>query len=687
VARTASWLLALALAVPARAQVSPVPVLAADTLFPGIGSVVTPTLSGPPGGTFLFLASLLPDELSLGAKGTLFLSPTSFFVIFSGTLPGGGSVSLPLAIPALPAAEDVVFYLQGAVKEAGKTGLSNALPFRIGLSPPTGTRHPIAVAASPDGARAFVAHEDGSVSVLDAQADALLLDLPVGEAPLDVAVDPEGRHAFVVNSGSPFLTVLHVDSSSVVAQLPVPRGCQRVAFDFSAVPPRVYVTNVRDDAVLVFGEDAPGHFSALAPLPLLGTQPGPLAVLPGGRLMVGNRGTHEVEILDPSLPSGGQTIKRTALGAVPYDVLVLGSLALVPTFDWTALPPSNRVLRISLSTFNKTGSALQDVGTDYVDLEPAGAWLAVVGAGSGTAIIASAATLQLAQHIDLAPGSGPGPGGSMPNATPQRATFVAPDKLYVAEYFRETVRPIQLGAAPPFELLPEIALAHAGVPLIPLQDLSAADDGDWFFRSVQLLNGTPLDPNNVTCSTCHPDGGSDGLNHNRQVPPIFGLEETGPWGWAGNQPTLPGIVQSTFMAHSQFGGTLPAGAQDTVVAYFAAHEAPPSPFVEDGVLSAAALAGQAVFEGAGNCAQCHSSPVFIPQPPAPLTLPGGIGTGLVPINVPSLRGLWATEPYLHDGSALTLMDVLLDNPGDQHGTTSTLSAQQLADLVAYLQSL
>ncbi|HEX5008964.1 MAG TPA: hypothetical protein VFY71_01090 [Planctomycetota bacterium] len=683
-----TWLLAVFLAAGSRAQVGPAPVLAADTLFPALGSVVTPSISGPAGGTFFFLASLLPAEVPLGAKGTLFLDPAAFFVIFSGTLPGGGSVSLPLAIPALTEADGVFFYLQGAVKLAGKTGLSNALPFRIGLQPPAGARHPVALAASPDGARAFVAHEeDGSVSVIDAAADQLLLDLPVGDEPVDVAVDPQGRHAFVANSGSPFLSVLHVASSSLVAQLPVPRGCQRVAFDFAASPPRIYVTNVRDDDVLVFTEDPPGTFAPLAPIDLLGEDPGPLAVLPGGRLMIGNRGTHELEIVDPSLPAGSQTLTRTALGALPDDVLLSNGVALVPVFDWAAPTAANRVLQFSLSTFQQVGSALQNVGTDYVDVERAGPWLAVVGAGSGTAVIADAGTLALAQPLDLAPGPGPGPGGKMPNANPQRAAFVAPGKLYVAEYFRETVRPILLGAGPPFALQPEIALSHAGVPLVPLADLSTEDDGEWWFRSVQFLNGTPLTPNNVTCATCHPDGGSDGLNHGNQVPPMFGLDETGPYGWKGSQASLSITIEATFAAHSQFGGGMPTGAETDLLAYFGTHDAPESPFLEDGQLSAAAQAGQVVFEGAAHCADCHPAPVFLPAPPAPPTIAGGVGTGLVPVNVPSLRGAWATASYLHDGSRATLMDVLVNNPGNQHGVTSMLSAQQRADLVAYLQSL
>ncbi len=77
----------------------------------------------------------------------------------------------------------------------------------------------------------------------------------------------------------------------------------------------------------------------------------------------------------------------------------------------------------------------------------------------------------------------------------------------------------------------------------------------------------------------------------------------------------------------------------------------------------------------------------MPAPPVPLTLAGGVGTGLAPANVPSLRAVWTTGPYLHDGSARTLRDVLTQNPGNQHGTTSHLSSAELDFLVAYVRSL
>ena len=59
-------------------------------------------------------------------------------------------------------------------------------------------------------------------------------------------------------------------------------------------------------------------------------------------------------------------------------------------------------------------------------------------------------------------------------------------------------------------------------------------------------------------------------------------------------------------------------------------------------------------------------------------------TGL--LNLP--RGLYAVHAYLHDGRATSLAEVFtLHNPADRHGVTSTLSEEQIEDLVVFLLSL
>ena len=57
-------------------------------------------------------------------------------------------------------------------------------------------------------------------------------------------------------------------------------------------------------------------------------------------------------------------------------------------------------------------------------------------------------------------------------------------------------------------------------------------------------------------------------------------------------------------------------------------------------------------------------------------------------DTPTLLELWRSGPYLHDGSAPTLRDVLTTrNPENRHGRTAQLTPEQINDLVAFLESL
>ena len=105
-------------------------------------------------------------------------------------------------------------------------------------------------------------------------------------------------------------------------------------------------------------------------------------------------------------------------------------------------------------------------------------------------------------------------------------------------------------------------------------------------------------------------------------------------------------------------------------------------------LSANAAAGKAVFT-AMNCAACHSGAAFTGSG---LNTPVDVGTikpssgsrlfgALTGIDIPTLRDVWATAPYLHDGSAPTLEAAVR-----AHSNVSIGDAD-LAKLVAYLKEI
>jgi MYXO-CTERM domain-containing protein len=121
-----------------------------------------------------------------------------------------------------------------------------------------------------------------------------------------------------------------------------------------------------------------------------------------------------------------------------------------------------------------------------------------------------------------------------------------------------------------------------------------------------------------------------------------------------------------------------------------------SPFRNpDGTLSADGVAGRAIFKRLG-CGFCHTGSDATDSSRGKLHDVGTLkessghrgGEPLLGIDTPTLNGVWETAPYLHDGSAATLRDVLTtQNPDDRHGFASSLSDPELDQLVAYVRQL
>jgi hypothetical protein len=186
----------------------------------------------------------------------------------------------------------------------------------------------------------------------------------------------------------------------------------------------------------------------------------------------------------------------------------------------------------------------------------------------------------------------------------------------------------------------------------------------------------------LACSSCHPEGGADGLSweigeHALQTPALAGrVTGTAPYKWDGSDADL---YQSVGRTITRLGG---AGVSATqlagLVAYLEWLPAPRAPTLDPLQVQR----GRAVFEGVGGCDSCHEGTTLCDD---------GLykfDSSLLHANTPSLVGLNTSAPYYHDGSAKTLDD-LLNGRGAVHGMAkpSSLRDVQRADLRTYLKSL
>ena len=196
----------------------------------------------------------------------------------------------------------------------------------------------------------------------------------------------------------------------------------------------------------------------------------------------------------------------------------------------------------------------------------------------------------------------------------------------------------------------------------------------------------------IACTSCHPDGGSDFVAHNiggRMLAPTLdarGLLGTAPYLRDGSYPRIRDLLE---VAEDEYRGyRWPAGDRGaTIEGYLARTVRPPIVAAPDPAL---VRQGGELFERAG-CAGCHAPPRFtdLGQHAAVALFPRHAFPGRVRVlDTPSLRGLSESPPYLYDGRARTLRDVLTtENTADQHGATAGLSEPELDALVAFLEAI
>ncbi len=222
----------------------------------------------------------------------------------------------------------------------------------------------------------------------------------------------------------------------------------------------------------------------------------------------------------------------------------------------------------------------------------------------------------------------------------------------------------------------------------------------------------------VACASCHIEGGSDAVTWLfKEGPRDTPSNAGGPinTGFLLHQALRSDVNQYDETIRIEQGGTysLTQPAQKAELDALSNYvnygiSLPQNPYLAaDGKLTAAQTRGEKTFQSA--CASCHGGPFYTDSgfgnPELDFTKPivlHDVGTcikkGFFPdrpakdvtgqahtacdFDTPTLRGVFATAPFFHDGSARTLLDVVKRLP-----TSAGLGAADQADLVEYIQTL
>jgi cytochrome c peroxidase len=258
---------------------------------------------------------------------------------------------------------------------------------------------------------------------------------------------------------------------------------------------------------------------------------------------------------------------------------------------------------------------------------------------------------------------------------------------YTANYFSDTLTAIDLSNT---NSKPEsIPLSTSG-PRNPSTEADQVRKGEFYFHDATIcFQGWQ------SCSTCHPgDARADGLNWDllndgignpKNTKSLLLAFQTPPAMWLGVRETAETAVRAG-IKHILF-TQQPEEVAAAIDAYLKSLKPVPSPHLARGRLSETVRRGEKVFSRAG-CATCHPPPIFTDLHQYDVGTRRPFDRPTDKFDTPTLVELWRTAPYLHDGSAATVRDVLTTrNPQDRHAKASHLTTQEIDDLCAYLLSL
>lgn len=584
-------------------------------------------------------------------------------------------------------------------------------------------RSPTALAVSPDGNWLYVAnHTADSVSVISTGSGQVEAEIPVGGGPKCVVLSPDSETLYVALSRDHAVGIVDLDQQRFSGSI----ACGYEPWDLvlSADGGTLYSLNFISNDISVIDLQNPGARGGQR-IPVSRT-PTQMALSPDGNTLWVNHLLAEQPATDPGqttfvsqvdLDSGEVIHKHRSPGNMLMNMgLTLAteagyvcSVHLRPNFNvtptqlhqgWvhnnalTLVPIDGRrepitVLldNVSSGAANPHGVVMSQDGRTLLVGHRGTHELSVIDMDKLIALLDQSAPSVLAQAsanlgflwtsgdiIRRVPSGGLGPQGL--------AVCAQSGRVYVANYYSDTVTVLHPET---FEVIQTI-------------DLGGSPGMDQIRRGEFLFNdGTYCFQRWLSCTSCHPDARADGVNWDllndgmrnpKNAKSMILSWATPPAMSLGVRASMEVAVEKGFLFIQFVKPT--EDDVEAVRAYLRAAEPIPSPWhrLADGSPDLQAQRGEQVFHKAA-CAGCHPAPLYTDMRMY------DVGTQSNrdfeqhnTFDTPTLIEMYRTGPYLHDGRAATLREVLtVYNPEDRHGRTSQLTNAEIDSLVAFLMSL
>jgi len=607
----------------------------------------------------------------------------------------------------------------------------------------SGYRSPEAVAISPDGKTAYVSDNTaGNVTVLDLVGNAKRGEISLSGQPRGLALSSDGKTLYVAERRAGTVAVIDTGKRSVRSRIAV--GRWPVAVALAEKTKRLYVCNQDNHTISVVDLSQ----SPLKPFEQISVVREPVcaAVTPDERYLVVTNLLPDGVSTDPTLAADVSIIDCKALDPSATVKLPPGStdvngVCISPDGKWAyvihGLGRFNLpITQLERGWVNTYALSIIDIaaGTRLVSMllddlsQGAANPYSIVCSRDGRRLWISHAGVHEVSYIDigliheLLNGKVPKDLAALQDGTrPNVWVRIQQDREVMAElendltalYIAGAIRRAAAGGAGPhgIALSPDqkkllVADYYSGsvavldavsgkqlgtISLGPQKELDSIRRGEMLFHDATLSFQRWH-----SCSSCHPNQGRvdglrwdflrDGIGNPKDTPSLVFLHKTEPLNRRATRKTARECARTGITAGLMI---VPTDQQvEDILAYLMALKPEPNPnLTADGQLTDAAKRGKRLFEGKVKCSGCHPAPYFTDKKMHNV----GVLTHNEPdgrYDTPSLIEAHRTAPYLHDGRARTLKDVLTVHDKEAlHGKIKGLTEQEINDLVAYMLSL